>query len=76
MISIFPCAYLHNYRRHEHDPIDAEQYEIYLEDAPAFTRGEVTKLRDFIKRSIRVGDNKELIYKIDCNGVQREHYKN
>ena len=26
MISIFPCAYLHNYRRHEHDPIDAEQY--------------------------------------------------
>ena len=41
MISIFPCAYLHNYRRHEHDPIDAEQYEIYLEDAPAFTRGEV-----------------------------------
>lgn len=70
MISIFPCAYLHNYRRHGHDPIDAEQYEIYLKDAPAFTRGEVTKLRDFIKKSIQFGDNKELIYKIDSGRIK------
>ena len=70
MISIFPCAYLHNYRRHGQDPIDAEQYEIYLKDAPAFTRGEVTKLRDFIKKSIRFGDNKELIYKIDSGRIK------
>ena len=49
---------------------DAEQYEIYLKDAPAFTRGEVTKLRDFIKKSIRFGDNKELIYKIDSGRIK------
>lgn len=70
MVSIFPCAYLHNYRRHDQDPLDAEQYEVYLEDAPAFTRGEVTKLRDFIKKSIRTGDNKELIYKIDLGRIK------
>ena len=70
MVSIFPCAYLHNYRRHDQDPLDAEQYEAYLEDAPAFTRGEVTKLRDFIKKSIRIGDNKELIYKIDSGRIK------
>lgn len=70
MVSIFPCAYLHNYRRHKQDPIDAKQYETYLEDAPAFTRGEVTKLRDFIKKSIRIGDNKELIYKIDSGHIK------
>ena len=70
MVSIFPCAYLHNYRRHEQDPIDAEQYKIYLEDAPAFTRGEVTKLRDFIKKSIRTGDQKELIYLIDSGRIK------
>lgn len=45
-------------------------YETYLEDAPAFTRGEVTKLRDFIKKSIRTGDNKELIYKIDSGRIK------
>ena len=70
MVSIFPCAYLHNYRRHDQDPLDAEQYETYLEDAPAFTRGEVTKLRNFIKKSIRIGDNKELIYKIDSGRIK------
>ena len=70
MVSIFPCAYLHNYRRHNQDPLDAEQYEIYLEDAPAFTRGEVTKLINFIKKSIRIGDNKELIYKIDSGRIK------
>lgn len=69
-ISIFPCAYLHNYRRHEQDPLDADQYEIYLEDAPAFTRGEVTKLREFIKKSILSGDNKELIYKIESGRIK------
>ena len=70
MISIFPCAYLHNYRRHKPDPIDAAQYETYLEDAPAFTRGEVAKLRAFIKKSIRTGDNRELIYKIDSGRIR------
>ena len=35
---LWPCAYLHNYRRKENDPLDEEQYETYLEDAPAFTR--------------------------------------
>ncbi len=70
MVSIFPCAYLHNYRRHNQDPLDDEQYKTYLEDAPAFTRGEVTKLRDFIKKSIRTGDNKELIYKIDSGRIK------
>ena len=70
LISIYPCAYLHNYRRSEQDPIDAEQYEIYLEDAPAFTRGEVIKLRDFIKKSIRIGDHKELIYQIDSGRIR------
>ena len=70
MVSIFPCAYLHNYRRRGQDPIDAEQYKIYLEDAPAFTRGEVTKLRDFIKKSIRTGDQKELIYLIDSGRIK------
>lgn len=70
MVSIFPCAYLHNYRRHDQAPLDAEQHETYLEDAPAFTRGEVIKLRDFIKKSIRTGDNKELIYKIDSGRIK------
>ena len=69
-IRLFPCAYLHNYRRKEVDPLDKIQYKKYLCEAPAFTRGEAMKLREFIKRSVVEGDNKELLYIID-NGKIR-----
>ena len=69
-IILSPCSYLHNYRRQENDPIDESQYEIYLEEAPAFTRGEVEKLRDFIKKSIRQGDQKELLYQIENGRIR------
>ena len=69
-IKLSPCAYLHNYRRKEEDPIDALQYQIYIEDAPVFSRGEVEDLRAFIKKCVVKGDNKELLYCIE-NGKIR-----
>ncbi|RZS92809.1 DUF2075 domain-containing protein [Cuneatibacter caecimuris] len=69
-IGLFPCAYLHNYRRREKDPLDGPQYESYLEDAPAFTRGQVDQLREFIKKSVVKGDNKELIYAVDNGKIK------
>ena len=69
-IELFPCAYLHNYRRVENDPLDEERYGIYLEDAPAFTRGQVDELRKFIKKSVVRGDNKELLYAIEHGRIR------
>lgn len=69
-IELFPCSYLHNYRRQENDPLDYTQYQTYLEEAPAFTRGEVSKLRAFIKKCVTTGDDKEVLYMID-NGKIR-----
>lgn len=69
-IDIHPCAYLHNYRRKDNDPIDNPHYHIYLEEAPAFTRGEVSKLRDFIKKSIITGDNREVLYLVDRGKIK------
>jgi len=69
-IGLSPCAYLHNYRRKEHDPLDEDQYSIYLEDAPAFTRGQVDKLRQFIKKSVVKGDNKKLLYSIEHGKIK------
>lgn len=69
-IGIHPCAYLHNYRRIEKDPIDDPHYQTYLEEAPAFTRGEVSKLRDFIKKSVTKGDNKEVLYLVDRGKIR------
>lgn len=69
-IELFPCAYLHNYRRENNDVLDKSQYKTYLEEAPAFTRGEVGKLREFIKKCVVTGDNKEILYQVD-NGKIR-----
>ena len=69
-IGLFPCAYLHNYRRMGNDPLDEEQYEIYLEDAPAFTRGQVDDLRKFIKKCVFKGDNKELLYAVENGKIK------
>lgn len=69
-VKLYPCAYLHNYRRHENDPLDQDQYETYLEESPAFTRGQVPKLRDFIKKCIKTGDNKKIIYMIDHGKIR------
>lgn len=70
-IGLFPCAYLHNYRREEEtDPLDQKQYSTYLEEAPAFTKGEAIKLRNFIKKGVVYGDKNEILYRID-NGKIR-----
>lgn len=69
-IDLFPCACLHNYIRHENDPLDANQYREYLEESPAFTKGQLQQLRDFIKRSIKKGDRKELLYQIDHGKIR------
>lgn len=69
-IELHPCAYLHNYRRREQDPLDNIHYEIYLEEAPAFTRGEVSKLRDFIKKCVVIGDDKEILYMVDQGKIR------
>ncbi|WP_461813006.1 DNA/RNA helicase domain-containing protein [Faecalimonas sp.] len=69
-ILLKPCAYLHNYRRRNTDPIDAEQYSVYQEDAPVFTRGQVEQLRRFIKKSVVKGDKKEILYEVEHGKIR------
>ncbi len=69
-VQLSPCSYLHNYRRQEQDPLDALQYKEYLEEAPAFTKGQVEVLRNFIKNCITKGDKKELLYRIEHGKIR------
>ena len=69
-ISLKPCACLHNYIRHEEDPIDAGQYAPYYDEAPVFTKGQLASLREFIKRIVVKGDKNEILYRIE-NGKIR-----
>ena len=72
-IHIYPSAYLHNYiirDREEHDPLMDPIYEYYIDKAPVFIKGDAAKLRDFIKRYIKFGDNKETLYKIEKGKIR------
>ena len=69
-IKLRPCAYLHNY--HRDGVIDAPCYTPYIEKAPLFLRGpsERAKLRDFIKRHVRNGDDAAALYRIEHGRIR------
>ena len=69
-IQLEPCAFLHNYIRRDNDPLDDKQYELYTNAAPAFTRTQTKELKDFIKKFIKKGDNKEILYLVDHGKIK------
>lgn len=69
-IILHPCAYLHNYRKSNPEKLEQKQYKEYVKDAPVFARGEALKLREFIKKSVKVEDNKQLLYDIDSGKIK------
>lgn len=69
-IILHPCAYMHNYRKNNPEKLEQNQYKEYVEDAPIFARGEVSKLREFIKQSVKMGDDKQLLYDIDNGKIK------
>lgn len=62
---IRPCAFLHNYSLAADDVLLDAKYEKFVHDAPIFAKGDIRKLRDFIKQNIHYGDNKEGLYTIE-----------
>lgn len=69
-IDLHPCAYLHNYLTVTPPTLLSDSYNEYLEKAPAFIKGDVEKLRGFINKYIKYGDDKETLYMIE-NGKIR-----
>ena len=69
-IAVLPCAYLHNYSRD--GVIDSPHYNLYTDRAPLFLKGEVERqlLRDFIKKYVKQGDKKGVLYELS-NGKVR-----
>lgn len=64
-IGIYPCAFLHNLDKEKNLEIEDPIYSYYIEKAPIYTKGEVLKLRKFISKFIKYGDNRDSLYKID-----------
>ena len=63
-IGIYPCGYLHNYVILDNDPLLDNVYEEYFSKAPLFGKGDVLKLREFIKKYVSIGD-RSIIYTLE-----------
>ncbi|MBS4204319.1 DUF2075 domain-containing protein [Lederbergia citrea] len=70
-IELYPCAYLHNYlKTSQNDSLTDPIYNYYREQAPIFAKGDAPNLRDFIKKYIKYGDDKENLYKIENGRIR------
>lgn len=67
-IQLKPCAYLHNYNAD--DVITNDHYKEYLGKAPVFLRGDAIKLRNFIKKFVKYGDKRKMIYRIEQGKIR------
>ena len=64
-VELHPCAYLHNYKPVENDPLTDRSSNHYLDKAPLFMEKDVKKLSSFISRYIHYGDNRKILYVIE-----------
>ena len=69
-ISLYPCAYLHNYNTQKYPDILDPIYDDILEKSPLYSKGEIDELKEFIKKYVKYGDNKEILYKIEAGKIK------
>lgn len=70
-VSLHPCAYLHNYFLDStYDELTDPMYREYIEEAPVFDSRGALELRNFIKKHVKFGDNKDTLYLIESGKIK------
>ena len=59
------CAYLHNYRERNPEPLRDKVYETVVSDSPLFFKHDPEKLEKFIKKHVGGGRGMEILYEIE-----------
>lgn len=54
-IQVVPCAFLHNYEGTQPEILD-QRYDVYLQKAPLFLKGDLEKFRAFLRGHLHEGD--------------------
>jgi len=67
-ITLQPCAFLHNYE--EDLVIRNPFYQEYLDKAPVFLKKDMSKLREFIKRYVKNGDEGAIMFRIEQGRIK------
>ena len=69
-ISILPCAFLHNFKKENSKDLLDPQYQKYLDEAPVYLKDDYGLLRKFIEATIKVGDKKTVLFKLDDGKIK------
>ncbi|ASY30406.1 DUF2075 domain-containing protein [Taylorella equigenitalis] len=69
-VNIKTCAFLHNYLLEEDDPIINPKYSDVIKSSPLYGSQDAQNLRNFIKDSIKKGDDVQIIHDIDSGKIR------
>ncbi len=70
-MDVIPCSCLHRYKKNDNnDDITNDHYKELLEKSPVFLNGDNEKLREFILKYIKYGDNKSTLHKLEDGGIK------
>ncbi|MGE0792671.1 MAG: DNA/RNA helicase domain-containing protein [Candidatus Woesearchaeota archaeon] len=69
-VILHPCAYLHNYKKEYESEISNQFYSNYTTHAPMYLSGDASKLREFIQKHIKKGDQKKNLYEINSGKLR------
>lgn len=69
-IQLKPCAFLHNYRPIDQDPLTDPFYDYHIQKAPLFMERDIEKLSDFIANYVKYPDNGDILYRIENGKIK------
>ena len=67
-ISLRPCVYCHNYE--PDDVLNHPFYSHHFRKAPLFLKPDSFRLRDFIKKYVKYGDDSDMIFRIENGKIK------
>lgn len=69
-ITLYPCAFLHNFKESNREKIENDRYKEIIEEAPIFLQRDRKKLADFIKKYVSKPDGGKVLYDIERGKIK------
>ncbi len=66
----YPCVYLHNYSKHNPEPLLDQRYSEGTKLAPIFFIDDYLKLQDYLKKMVGAGDGMDILYEIEHGRIR------
>lgn len=66
----YPCVYLHNYAKHDPEPLLDERYSEGTRRAPIYFIDDYLRLQDYLKKMVGAGKGLDILYEIEHGKIR------